>query len=42
MLHSQLLSSDYHLLRALQKFLNGKTLNDDNALQLHLNRFLTD
>ena len=37
-----LASSDYYLFRSLQKSLNGKTFNDDEAVKSHLVQFFAD
>ena len=34
--------ADYYLFRSLQNFLNGKTLNDDEAVKSNLVQFLAD
>ena len=34
--------SDYYLYRSLQKSLNGKTFNNDEAVKSHLVHFFTD
>ena len=34
--------SDYYLFRSLQNSLNGKTVNDDEAVKSHLVQFFAD
>ena len=39
---SELAPSDYYLFRSLQKSLNGKNFNDDEAVKSHLVQFFSD